>query len=51
MSWDVGILDTDWFKFRPIKIELKIQNFGKKFLIRNQRIISRIMFNLGFLVP
>jgi hypothetical protein len=43
MSWDIGILDFDWFKFRPMKIEIK------KVHIRNKRKISREKNNLKFL--
>jgi hypothetical protein len=38
------MLDSDWFKFQPIKIELKFQN--RKIYIRHQRKILRKMFNL-----
>ena len=50
MSWVIEIFDSDWFKFRPIQNDLEIQNL-KKSKIRNQRKISRLMFNLKFSVP
>jgi hypothetical protein len=50
-AWYIEILDSDGFKFRPIKIDLQNQNLKKNSEIRNQRKILRIMYNLRFSVP